>query len=132
MRRSSGRRATGSGAWLAIGAFVVLHGVAMLAWGVTAWVAAAQLAASFICFGAYAVDKAAARTGRRRVSERRLLVLGLIGGWPGAIFAQRMLHHKTSKPAFRRAFAASVAASVLLSAVVLAALQGPSAIGLLP
>ena len=55
---------------------------------------------SIVCFAAYALDKRAARTGRRRTPERTLLLLGLIGGWPGAFLAQRTLRHKSSKTSF--------------------------------
>lgn len=66
----------------------------------------------------YAVDKSAARAGRRRVPESTLLLLGFAGGWPGAIVAQRMLRHKTRKASFRRAFWLSVAANVVVFAVL--------------
>jgi uncharacterized membrane protein YsdA (DUF1294 family) len=56
--------------------------------------------ASVLCFAAYAVDKSAARAGRRRVRERTLLMLGLACGWPGAVLAQQCLRHKSAKPAF--------------------------------
>jgi uncharacterized membrane protein YsdA (DUF1294 family)/cold shock CspA family protein len=76
---------------------------------------------------AYAVDKRAARRGTRRVPERTLLVCGLVGGWPGAVLAQQLLRHKTGKPAFRRAFALTVAAHlavVALGGVGVGALSG--------
>ena len=110
----------GLGGWLAIAVCIVLHAAAAIVWGIPGWVAGAQVAASIVCFGAYALDKAAARAGRRRVPERRLLVLGLIGGWPGAIIAQRLLRHKTIKPAFRRAFVASVMVHLAASAAIIA------------
>lgn len=59
---------------------------------------------SLVCFTAYALDKRAARTGRRRTPERTLLLLGLAGGWPGAFVAQRWLRHKSSKRAFQMKF----------------------------
>lgn len=57
---------------------------------------------------AYGVDKSAARAGRARVSEQTLLTVGLIGGWPGALIAQRVFRHKTRKRAFRRVFCFTV------------------------
>ena len=59
---------------------------------------------SAVCFAAYALDKRASRTGRRRTPERTLLMLGLAGGWPGAFLAQRWLRHKSSKRAFQTKF----------------------------
>lgn len=68
----------------------------------------AFLVASFIAFGAYAIDKSAARNGRRRISERTLHLLSLVGGWPGALIAQQAFRHKTQKVTFRIAFWATV------------------------
>ena len=59
------------------------------------------LLASAVCFTVYAVDKAAARAYRRRVPERTLHLLSLIGGWPGALLAQKTLRHKSRKTAFQ-------------------------------
>lgn len=61
---------------------------------------------------AYAFDKAAAAAGRWRSSERSLLALGLIGGWPGGIVAQQLLRHKSSKASFREAFWGTVLLNV--------------------
>jgi uncharacterized membrane protein YsdA (DUF1294 family) len=57
--------------------------------------------ASFVAFG---FDKRRATTGGRRVPERTLLILSLLGGWPGAILAQRHFRHKTKKVSFLFAF----------------------------
>ena len=78
-------------------------------------------AASILCFGFYAWDKAAARAGRRRTPESTLLLLGLACGWPGGLLAQRWLRHKTSKPAFQWRFWLSVAVNVSACAWLLLA-----------
>jgi uncharacterized membrane protein YsdA (DUF1294 family) len=62
------------------------------------------LALSVVCFASYALDKSAARRGERRTPESSLLVLGLLGGWPGAVLAQQWLRHKTVKQPFRQMF----------------------------
>lgn len=82
-------------------------------------VAAVYLAASSAAFAAYAWDKHAARNGRKRVAERTLHLLALIGGWPGALLAQRALHHKTRKEPFRALCLATVLANCLLLAALL-------------
>lgn len=58
------------------------------------------LAASLAAFGIYALDKRAARRGRRRTPERTLHTIELLGGWPGAALARRVLRHKTQKRNF--------------------------------
>jgi uncharacterized membrane protein YsdA (DUF1294 family) len=62
------------------------------------------LAASVAAFAAYAFDKAAARNGEWRTKESTLLGLGVLGGWPGALVAQTLLRHKSSKRTFQAAF----------------------------
>lgn len=62
----------------------------------------------------YAKDKAAARAGRRRTSERTLHILALAGGWPGAMLAQQWLRHKTLKRSFRLGFWLTVAINLAL------------------
>lgn len=55
---------------------------------------------SLLAYCLYAQDKNAARRHRQRVPERLLHLMALLGGWPGALFAQQRLRHKTRKPAF--------------------------------
>lgn len=53
-----------------------------------------------VAAAAYAADKWAAEHGRRRVAERTLHLLGLVGGWPGAALARWAFRHKTRKRRF--------------------------------
>lgn len=55
---------------------------------------------STVTFAAYASDKSAARRGQWRTSEGMLHLLGLSGGWPGALVARHVFHHKSRKPSF--------------------------------
>lgn len=62
------------------------------------------LATSLAAFLMYAWDKVAATGGRWRTQESTLLLVGLIGGWPGALIAQQKLRHKTAKASFQATF----------------------------
>ena len=73
-------------------------------WGFSPTVLLAYLGLSLLAFLAYALDKSAAISGRRRIAEQTLHVFALAGGWPGALFAQQFLRHKTSKQSFVYAF----------------------------
>jgi len=57
-----------------------------------------------LTFLSYWFDKAAAQRGQWRTKESYLLFLGLAGGWPGAVVAQRVLRHKSRKQSFQVAF----------------------------
>ena len=92
--------------------FAALYAGATVAWSLPPLVGAGYLAMSALCFCSYALDKSAARRGERRAPESRLLVLGLLGGWPGAVLAQQWLRHKTLKQPFRNLFWCTVAANL--------------------
>ena len=96
----------------AIPAFLAIYGVVAVKWHVPAWVALVYLAMSLVCLLVYAFDKSAAVAGRWRSSERSLLLLGLLGGWPGGLIAQQLLRHKSSKASFRVAFWVTVIVNV--------------------
>jgi uncharacterized membrane protein YsdA (DUF1294 family) len=89
--------------------FLIVYAFAAWAWSVPPVVGLAYLAVSAICFAVYARDKSAARRKERRTPERTLLLLGLAGGWPGALLAQQWLRHKTVKQPFQRLFWTTVA-----------------------
>lgn len=71
-------------------------------------VLAVYLVASATAFAAYAVDKSAAVTGQWRTPESTLHLLGLAGGWPGALIARHVLNHKSKKQDFIISFWATV------------------------
>ena len=59
---------------------------------------------SLWAFGAYGIDKRRARTGDRRIPEKTLQFLALVGGWPGALLGQQVFRHKTQKLSFQLVF----------------------------
>lgn len=69
---------------------------------------------NLLAFSLYYYDKRAARKNRRRLKESLLLLTGLLGGWPGALFAQRLFHHKTRKRSFQMAFWLSITTNIAL------------------
>ena len=90
-----------------------------------AWYGALSLAA----YIAYWTDKTAARQDRWRTPENTLHLLGLAGGWPGALAAQYVLRHKSKKASFLAAFWVTVAVNAgalawLLRADAAAGLRG--------
>lgn len=94
---------------LAAGALLLLIGIAVVLGELPFVVLALYLVASSATFIAYALDKSAARHERRRISENTLHLLAVIGGWPGALLAQQLLRHKSSKESFRALFWVTVA-----------------------
>jgi len=75
-----------------------------------AWI---YLGLSILTFALYAGDKRAAQRNRWRTPENTLLIVGLVGGWPGAAIAQQVLRHKTKKLSFRTRFWLSVIVNVI-------------------
>lgn len=88
---------------------LMLIGVLALAGKLPSRVLAVYLGMSVMTFIAYAIDKSAARNHQWRISEAKLHLLGLIGGWPGALLAQQVLRHKSKKESFRETFRWTVA-----------------------
>ncbi len=115
---------------LAITALVAAYLAATAVWHVPLIVGAVYVGASIITFIAYAIDKTAARRNAWRTPESTLHILALAGGWPGALIAQQVLRHKTSKIAFRVVFwltvIVNVAAFVALCSPAARALWAPA------
>jgi uncharacterized membrane protein YsdA (DUF1294 family) len=60
------------------------------------WVGLVSLVALIVM----GVDKLLAMGKFRRVSERSIWLLALLGGFPGVFLGGFLFHHKTSKPSF--------------------------------
>jgi uncharacterized membrane protein YsdA (DUF1294 family) len=78
----------------------------------------AYAAMSIICFAIYAKDKTAAVKNKPRTPERTLWLLSFLGGWPGALVAQKYLRHKSSKPSFLLVFWLSVVANLAITSAI--------------
>lgn len=116
-RSASRRRHEMAAAWtlprlLVVPVFAVVYGYIVWRWGFRPLVLVAYLVMSIVAFVAYAIDKSAAVASRSRVPEQTLHLLGLCGGWPGALLAQQILRHKTSKAGFIRSFWFTVALNI--------------------
>lgn len=87
------------------------------------WLLPAYPIMSLIAFGVYAYDKSAAKNERWRTKEITLHLLALLGGWPGALLAQKLLRHKSRKLSFLIVFWSIVAVHFLAWAWLLTAEQ---------
>lgn len=81
-------------------------------WQLPAYWFAVYGAASLVSFALYAWDKSAAAHGAWRTPESTLHLWALVGGWPGALLAQRLIRHKSVKAEFRAVFWGTVALNV--------------------
>ena len=72
---------------------------------------ALYLSASVAVFLLYGWDKAASMSGQWRTRESTLHILSLLGGWPGALLAQRVFRHKSRKHSFKAVFWLTVLAN---------------------
>lgn len=93
---------SGVGAWILLCLLLWLP-LTALAWLPLPWWmgAGGMLVVSLITFGMYANDKQRAVSNGWRVPESQLHLAELLGGWPGAFLAQRILRHKCSKPGYQ-------------------------------
>ncbi len=63
---------------------------------------------SAVAFAMYRADKRRAAHDAWRISEGSLHAVELLGGWPGALMAQRVLRHKRQKASYMLVFWAIV------------------------
>src|SRR5262245_11013765 len=66
--------------------------------------AAVPLFMSLYTYYMYRNDKRRAEAGEWRIPESTLHTAELLGGWPGAFIAQRILRHKISKGSYQFTF----------------------------
>lgn len=102
--------------------FLILLGAAAFFKELPLSVLALYLVASVVAFVAYAFDKSAAQRNEWRTPENTLHLFALLGGWPGAMAAQRLLRHKSAKASFQMTFWVTV----VLNCGALAWLLSPS------
>jgi uncharacterized membrane protein YsdA (DUF1294 family)/cold shock CspA family protein len=76
------------------------------------------LTVSLLTFAFYFKDKLAARFDYWRTKENTLHFLSLIGGWPGAMLAQKYLRHKSTKKEFRFTFWLTVIINFIALAIL--------------
>lgn len=96
-------------------AFLVIVIIALLFGSLPYILPLLYLEASLLTYWLYQTDKNAAIARQsQRLPEESLQMFSLIGGWPGALLAQRKLAHKRSKPLFQREFWLIVLANSLI------------------
>lgn len=86
----------------ALGALRVLPAIVVLA----------LFGLSLVAYAMYWLDKSAAQRGGQRTPENTLHLVGLAGGWPGALIAQQHFRHKTVKQPFQVVFWVTVGVNV--------------------
>lgn len=68
---------------------------------------------SFVTFFIYWWDKYSAQNDLWRISEKSLHLFSLLGGWFGALLAQKILRHKSSKKEFQDTFKVTIILNLL-------------------
>ncbi len=92
-------------AWCFRYLFFALLLISLLAGSFVFTVPLFYLEASLFTYWLYQIDKKLACSGQTsRLPEESLQMFSLIGGWPGALLAQKHLHHKVHKAPFQREF----------------------------
>ena len=66
----------------------------------------------------YGIDKFAAKNNMWRISEAKLHLLSLVGGWPGALIAQQLFKHKRSKSAFMNVYWITVVVNLIVLGLI--------------
>ncbi|MDP3609574.1 MAG: cold shock and DUF1294 domain-containing protein [Methylophilus sp.] len=107
---STSNKSSSLGTYFAITFFLLIAASALLGLLPLA-IIGLYCALSIVTFLAYAIDKSAAQNDRWRTKESTLHLFGLVGGWPGALVAQKALRHKSRKQEFQTIFWVTVIAN---------------------
>lgn len=83
------------------------------------WVLYYLLGVNILTFLVYGIDKSKAKRKAWRISECTLLMLAVIGGSVGALFAMRLFHHKTLHKKFRYGVPLIMALQVVVALVLI-------------
>lgn len=73
---------------------------------------------SIILFFAMGIDKRKAKKARRRISEKSLFTLAVLGGAVGGTIGMHLFHHKTKHWYFRYGFPLIAAGQIVLIFVI--------------
>ena len=73
---------------------------------------------SIILFFAMGIDKQKAKKARRRISEKSLFALAVLGGAVGGTIGMHLFHHKTKHWYFRYGFPLIAAVQIVLIFVI--------------
>ena len=73
---------------------------------------------SIILFFAMGIDKRKAKKARRRISEKCLFTLAVLGGAVGGTIGMHLFHHKTKHWYFRYGFPLIAAVQIVLIFVI--------------
>ena len=76
-----------------------------------------------LTFTLYYKDKKAAINNSWRVNEKSLHIMALLGGWPGALYAQKKLRHKSIKQSFKMVFYLSIIMNLMWVLMLLSVFQ---------
>ncbi|PLX28303.1 DUF1294 domain-containing protein [Candidatus Parcubacteria bacterium] len=74
---------------------------------------------NLVAFFFYGIDKMKAAGNHRRISEKTLWTLALVGGSAGALLAMKFFRHKTKKLSFQAVLAGILALQILFVYLIL-------------